>query len=1180
MFQYRFIFILLILGSQVVHAQVFPDKFGKNRVQYHDRFENWSYYETEHFISYWYGNGRNIAEQAAVLAELEISRVEKIIEYRLNEKIDLVVYNDLTDLHQSNIGNEEVFNTSNNRFQILNKKMFVYNTGKIHDLRKQIREGIATILVNYNLYGENLKEILQNSLFEDLPVWFKPGLIAYCGRAWDTDLDNQIRHFITTQDQIDFDILTEQDEELAGHSFWHFISSVYGEQVISNLLYLIRINSNANESFQYVLELNLTDLKARWKNFYTHQYRNYLTQFDWDSYIVLDEKLKKDESIQGDAWNLTTGLPAFSTDQFGKKRVYILQRSNNRALRIFKSGKINKLQRTDLDYPVLDWTPSGNALLIVYERKDEIYYRHWDATKKKLGPEMDFAPQIDRVLSLDHWSETEIVLSGLRKGHADLFFFNTSSGQLRTITNDFFYDDQVRIDSLHGQKGIFFSSDRFERKLDKKSLDSILTLPGNKLYFLNPDQDEAIQLSSSFHSNTTNGIGLDSFRYLSLSDISGINNLQQGRIDRRIDHYQDSLFLKNGDIEIIDPAVENSYDTSLVDHVIRMPVYRWEGDIKPLRGVNFNITSIEVLGSDFLITMNQGEKMKFYRIPQTDFLGNPENRMTEFAIQRASQNIHFNPEFDKTSEPNTKKKKQETKKSNEVQTEQESFFFQSKFDRQLEKEEPNDSEKKDNSNGFTPLQEENDSLVHHIDSLELMALDVEEETNKSNETQPILAFFDTDLSQYQDTMDQRLYIGEAQRFRQSKIIPYRLKFRVESINSDLENTPLVTGMETFLSGEENNFFNPLGITFRATAQDLLEDYIIEAGLRFPTSFNGQEYFLSFENRKRQLDKKFVFYRRTTKETRTNAGTVEEKNKLITSTLLNQLKYPTSIFGSLRLTTYVRTDRQIFRAVEQNTLARNELEEQRVGSRIEYVYDNTYDIDINMKGGMRYRVFIEGIKKLNIDYRDDFTYRGTPGISTIFGVDFRYYQPVLKHSILAFRGAGAISDGYEKVLFYLGGSRNWLIPQFDNSIPLPADRFSFYSIASNVRGFKYNARNGTSFALTNLEWRVPIFKYFTKKSIRSNFLRSFQLVGFFDAGKSWNGYNPFDNSPIESSVTIQNNEYVRLDVSFFRDQFIMGYGTGVRAQIFGYFIRLDYGRGIESGEVLPNPVWHLSLGTDF
>ncbi|NJL74076.1 MAG: hypothetical protein HC892_02545 [Saprospiraceae bacterium] len=176
-----------------------------------------------------------------------------------------------------------------------------------------------------------------------------------------------------------------------------------------------------------------------------------------------------------------------------------------------------------------------------------------------------------------------------------------------------------------------------------------------------------------------------------------------------------------------------------------------------------------------------------------------------------------------------------------------------------------------------------------------------------------------------------------------------------------------------------------------------------------------------------------------------------------------------------------------------------------------------------------------------------------------------------------RVAGATTFGREQILFRIGGTDNWIFPSLNENIPQPTEgNFSYRQDISNLRGFPLNIRNGTSFALINNEFRVPIFRYFWKQP--SSFFRNFQAVGFFDVGTAWTGPSPFtEESPLNTSTF--SNGPVTVKVNYFRDPIVLGYGYGVRMVLFGYFIRLDRAWGIET-RIVQEPRWFVSIGTDF
>ena len=164
---------LILLVQTIGFGQINQMQFGKNRVQHHRSFDEWSEYESENFITYWYGQGRFIGQSAAQMAEMDYDEIQKTLEYRLNDKMEIIVYTDISDVHQSNIGADETFVTQTGEVKVIGEKIFVFFDGDHTHLRTQIREGITTVFLNAMLFGSNLQEMVQNAISLNLPEWFK-----------------------------------------------------------------------------------------------------------------------------------------------------------------------------------------------------------------------------------------------------------------------------------------------------------------------------------------------------------------------------------------------------------------------------------------------------------------------------------------------------------------------------------------------------------------------------------------------------------------------------------------------------------------------------------------------------------------------------------------------------------------------------------------------------------------------------------------------------------------------------------------------------------------------------------------------------------------------------------------------------------------------------------------------
>ncbi|MGB4848226.1 MAG: hypothetical protein WBP41_09935, partial [Saprospiraceae bacterium] len=76
-----FLIFAFLLYCTWAGGQNVVTEYGKNRVQYHDDFNQWNMYETENFVTYWYGKGREIAHTVVQMAELDNPSIQNVLEH-------------------------------------------------------------------------------------------------------------------------------------------------------------------------------------------------------------------------------------------------------------------------------------------------------------------------------------------------------------------------------------------------------------------------------------------------------------------------------------------------------------------------------------------------------------------------------------------------------------------------------------------------------------------------------------------------------------------------------------------------------------------------------------------------------------------------------------------------------------------------------------------------------------------------------------------------------------------------------------------------------------------------------------------------------------------------------------------------------------------------------------------
>ena len=1077
-----FIFSLGQLWSQSINTE-----FGKNRIQYHDDHYNWSRYETENFMTYWYGKSRNIAQTTIQLSELDHNEVQKILEHTLSDKIEIIVYIDLSDMKQSNIGLDQAFNNKADYTTVEGNKILVYFDGDHQNLRQQIRRGIATVYLNSILYGSSLQEIVQNALLLSLPPWFSEGIVNYAASNWNHEIDDELRDLLDKNDNYsDFEKLAQDHPRVAGHSLWNYIAEEFGSATIPNLIYLTRISRSFKNSFLFVLGVDYEVIISDWYSHYWNKYSKEIGQFtDTDSLTQLKLKNKKGVPISQYRYSSDSRYLAYVINDRSKVRVNVRDMQTGEIRTILKEGSKNIFQETDFNYPLICWHPSYPELSIIYEHRDIVYLRKVDI-KLNTSEEDLMTTNFQRIYSLDQVEQEKYILSASTDGYSDLYLYDSNSRHHTRITEDFYDDLEASVINYRGEPGILFRSNRAEAIIEKARLDTIIPVDNFDVFILAGLDNEAelIRVTDTEHISERAPLQSAAEQLMYLTEVSGVSNiyahdLTTGKkraitnVERNVINYSVD---KRASQLVLNYYYHGNYDNFLID-------YDEDTALQPFRtelATKLSGTGVEV---------------------QIPFL--PE------------------PTSDEAYEPG--------------------MSFQSNFEDVAD---------------LQPI-EESDTA--------------DQESN----------LFDKYFRDY--FSDSYLEGKRVIKFNPMRATASRERFRLDNFITRMDNSVLFEGLESYVGDDKNLATTPVGLLLKGEITDLFEDYRIDIGLRLPTRFNGQEYFVTIDDNKRQWDKRLAIYRKSTVDVRdlTVFPAVREKRK--TTIGLYRLKYPIDVYQSLRFTGSLRFDKYFNLSTDVATFEAPFTREKRISLKAEYVFDNSYDVLINIKNGSRIKFYSEAINEFDLDFDEGVNLDLSKSVTGIFGFDARHYIPVIKKAVLALRAAGATSIGSRRVVYNLGGMESWILPSMEENIPLPeGDGNAFKVLAPQLRGFKHNIRNGNTYLLSNAEFRLPVFSILGLDKSRFGFFRNMQVTGFFDAGLAWYGLNPEDERNTLNSIFVANpeeNPVVIVDARYFRDPLVYGYGFGLRTTMLSYFVKFDFAWGKERGrDRLPRA--YLSLGYDF
>lgn len=391
---------------------------------------------------------------------------------------------------------------------------------------------------------------------------------------------------------------------------------------------------------------------------------------------------------------------------------------------------------------------------------------------------------------------------------------------------------------------------------------------------------------------------------------------------------------------------------------------------------------------------------------------------------------------------------------------------------------------------------------------------------------------------------------------------YKLNYSLEKAQTQVSNA---FGSQFYTPYDGNiNVIPGLGNATEIRISDLFEDKHIIAGFNIPANLNNSLVGLAYYNLEGRVDKMWSIQRQgTTSYDYDNYAIIETASHFAKY----RLTFPIDEVRSVRTSLGVRLDRHVPQGTEMFTLMQPITWSEQMGGEIAWVFDDSRILTLNIREGTRAKVWAEY-------YLD----RDGKSFGTM-GLDARKYIRLFSNSILALRVAGDYSIGENKLLHMLGGTDNALFNWGNSDLDIdPYIPYTYQARITPLRGFSNNSRNGANAFVANAELRVPVWSTLFNTAATNDFVRHFQVVGFFDVGSAWNGLHPYSEDNSFNSTVVEQNP-ITITVDNNHEPILYDFGLGVRSRVLGYWVCADVGWGVDNQIIQPRR-FSLSLNFDF
>ncbi len=450
-------FFLLVFVFATFASDIFA-QFGQNKVSYKDF--DWYYIQTKHFDIYFAKGGEKIAEFTAAAAEEAVNKIQKDINYQLNNRVSIIVYDSHNDFQETNV-TDEYFSRGTGGFTepFKNRVVFPFE-GSYKKFQHVIAHELVHAVMRDMYYGGTIQNIIAKGITLQLPTWFWEGSAEYLSQGWETNTDMFIRNAITTENLPDINGLDGYLAYRGGQALFKYIADTYGRQKVGELMNRIQSSGSLEAALKSSIGIGIDELNERWKKSLKKEY--------WPDVAIRqdpDEFAKRltDNKKVGGFYNTSPAISpqgdkiAFISDRDVYLDVYIMDAQSGKVLKkIVQSGKTTDFEELTVLNPSLAWSPDN--IRVALSSKSGGY-----DVISIINSETDESQELPfKMLGIESisWSHdgSKLAFVGQNASQSDIYIYDFATKKLSDLTNDIFSDSDP-VWTPDGKK-IIFTSDR------------------------------------------------------------------------------------------------------------------------------------------------------------------------------------------------------------------------------------------------------------------------------------------------------------------------------------------------------------------------------------------------------------------------------------------------------------------------------------------------------------------------------------------------------------------------------------------------------------------------------------------------------------------------------------------------------------------------------------------------
>jgi Tol biopolymer transport system component len=448
------------LVLSVLTCQGSAQEFGKNKVHYKDF--TWHFIQSPHFNVYFTHGGYELAEFVAAEAESSLVSLSQSLNYKINQRINIAVFNSHNDFQQNNIIPEYLEEGTGGVTELYKNRVVLPWEGDLRLMRHVTHHELLHAVFNEMFYGGSLQSIISRNITFQIPTWFNEGMAEYQSLDhWETASDQFLIDATINGYMPPIKYLNGYLDYRGGESVWHYIDQTYGSQKVGEIVHAVLATRNVDRGFERTIGLNLDQLSEKWLE---HNRKVYFPEVGKRETLNKFSRRVTNHMTDGSFYNSAPSISpqgdkvAYITNRTGYFDVVLTSVVTGKIIRtLVKGNRTANFEELHLTKPGISWSPSGEEIAVASKtgEYDQVFLINVETGKTTPLPGL----KMDGIAGIDFSPDgKKLALSAYTPLQSDIYVYDLKTDSLQNITNDIYSDADPHW-SADGQK-IYFTSDR------------------------------------------------------------------------------------------------------------------------------------------------------------------------------------------------------------------------------------------------------------------------------------------------------------------------------------------------------------------------------------------------------------------------------------------------------------------------------------------------------------------------------------------------------------------------------------------------------------------------------------------------------------------------------------------------------------------------------------------------